>query len=403
MTEQIKTHFKGSFPIFERETDLIFLDNASTTQKPRRVLQAMENFYLQANANIHRGVYVLAEKADQIYEEGREVVAKFIGAEVGEVVFTKNATEATNLAAFSLGEALVNAGDNVVVTELEHHANYLSWQEMAKRRGAEFRVIRVKNEFGELDENDLEKLIDQKTKIVAVTGMSNVLGVKPDLKKFREKATEVGALLAVDCAQLAAHQQVDVQLMGCDLAFFTGHKLYGPMGIGWCFIKKPLAEKLPPFLTGGGMVKDLPDQWLEAPSKFEAGTPNVAAVAGLVEALRVIEEIGWKVIAEKEKNLVKSGREILAKFPQVKLFGSGDEANFSSMIAFNVEGVHPHDLASILAGDKICIRAGHHCAKPLLRSLGISASARVSFAIYNEVDELEKVGKSVERAIKLFS
>jgi cysteine desulfurase/selenocysteine lyase len=403
MTEQINNFSKGNYPIFEREPDLIFLDNASTTQKPRRVLQAMENFYLQANANIHRGVYELAEKADQIYEQGREVVAKFVGAEVGEIIFTKNATEAANLAAFCVGEAFVNAGDNVVVTELEHHANYLPWQEMAKRREAEFRVIRVKNELGELDSNDLEKLIDQKTKVIAVTGMSNVLGVRPDLKKFREKATAVGALLAVDCAQLASHQQIDLKAMGCDLAFFTGHKLYGPMGIGWCFIKKTLAEKLPPFLTGGGMVKDLPDQWLEAPAKFEAGTPNVAAVAGLVEALRMIEEIGWQKIAEKEQMLVKKGREILAEFPQVKLFGSGDEANFSSMIAFNVEGVHPHDLASVLAEDKICIRAGHHCAKPLLRSLGVSASARVSFAIYNEVEELEKLGKSVERAIKLFS
>lgn len=396
-------NLKAKFPIFQKQPDLIFLDNASTTQKPAEVLQAMEDFYLNANANIHRGVYPLAEKADLLYAEARKVAADFIGADSEEIIFTKNATEAINLAAFGVGEALIKAGDNVVVTELEHHANFLPWQEMAKRRGAEFRVIRVKNESGDLDVNDLAQLIDQKTKIVAVTGMSNVLGVQPDLQLIWQKAKDVGALLAIDCAQLAAHRKIDVKVMGCDLAFFTGHKLFGPMGTGFTYIEKNLAAKIPPLLTGGGMIKELPDLWLEAPFKFEAGTPNVAGFVGMAAALKMFNEMDWQEISNREKSLVKKCREILAKFPQVKLFGPSDEDKFSSIVAFDIAGVHPHDLASVLAEDQICIRAGHHCAKPLLRSLGVAALARISFSIYNQESDLDKLESAVARAIKLFS
>ena len=397
------TDIRVNFPIFQKYPGLCFLDNASTTQKPAAVLQAMEDFYLNANANIHRGVYPLAEKADQLYAEARKVTAKFVGAEVEEIVFTKNATEAINLAAFGVGEALVNEGDNVVVTELEHHANFLPWQEMAKRRGAEFRVVRVKNEMGDLDENDLTNLIDQRTKLVAVTGLSNVLGVQPNLQLIAQKANAVGALIAVDCAQLAAHRKIDVKEIGCDLAFFTGHKLFGPMGAGFAYIEKNLAAKIPPLLTGGGMIKELPDLWLEAPFKFEAGTPNVAGFVGMAAGLKMLSDLDWEEISKREKKLVKKCREILVKFPQVKLFGPSDEAQFSSIVAFNVDGVHPHDLASVLAEDQICIRAGHHCAKPLLGRLGINALARISFSIYNQESDLDKLESAVARAIKLFN
>jgi len=396
------TDIRLTFPIFQKYPELCFLDNASTTQKPSAVLLAMENFYLNANANIHRGVYPLAEKADKLYVEARNVTAKFIGAEVEEIIFTKNATDAINLAAFGVGEALVNEGDNVVVTELEHHANFLPWQEMAKRRGAEFRVVRVKNEMGDLDENDLAKLIDQRTKVVAVTGMSNVLGVQPDLKLIMEKAKAVGALFAVDCAQLAAHGKIEVKLMGCDMAFFTGHKLFGPMGTGFVYIEKNLAAEIPPLLTGGGMIKELPAQWLEAPFKFEAGTPNVAGFVGMAAALKMLNEMDWQEISKQEKNLVKKCRAILSKFPEVKLYGPTDEEKFSSIVAFDVKGVHSHDLASVLAEDQICIRAGHHCAKPLLGRLGLNALARISFAFYNQESDLDKLESAVTRAIKLF-
>ncbi len=397
---------KKAFPIFQseqfRSKSLVYLDNASTTQKPARVLRAMEDFYLHSNANIHRGVYGLAEQADKIYEESRKVAADFIGAETEDIVFTKNATEGTNLLAFGIGEKLIEPGDNIVVTELEHHANYLPWQEIAKRRGAEFRVVKVKNESGALDEHDWEKLIDRKTKVVAVTALSNVLGVQVDLAGVEVLAHAHGALLIVDCAQSAAHQKTDVKVMKCDAAVFTGHKLFGPMGTGFTFIKKELAEKLPPFLTGGGMLKDLPDLWLEAPTKFEAGTPNVGGLAGMAEALKMIGEIGWENIIEHEKQLVIQARGILAKIPQIKIYGPRAVDQSNSMIAFSVEKVHPHDLASILGEDNVCIRAGHHCAKPLLRSLGLNALARASFSIYNDQADLEKLVESVEKAIKLF-
>lgn len=396
-------NIKKEFPILANDEGLLYLDNASTTQKPARVLQAMNDFYLASNANIHRGVYGLAEKADLAYEKAREVAAKFIGAEVEEVIFTKNATEGVGLAAFGIGEAMVGTGDNAVVTELEHHANFLPWQEMAKRRGAELRVIRVKNEMGELNEEELMTMIDGKTKVVAVTAMSNVLGVRPDLEKIVSLARKFGALVAVDCAQSAAHAWTDVKKLNCDMAFFTGHKLFGPMGTGFCYLRKELAEKIPPMLTGGGMIEELPDNWLAAPMKFEAGTPNVAGLVGMAEGLKMICETGLEKIAVHEKKLVKSGREILSKIPEVKLFGPMLEREWTSIIAFEVAGVHPHDLASILAEDGIAIRAGHHCAKPLLKRLGKSALARVSFSVYNDESELGKLEGSIKRAIKLFS
>jgi len=393
---------KKQFPIFQKTPGLVFLDNASTTQKPERVLKAMEIFYLESNANIHRGVYGLAEKADRIYDEARATLAKFVGCASDEIIFTKSATEGTNLLAFGIGEAFVGPGDNVVVTELEHHSNYLPWQEMAKRKGAEFRVVRVKDETGALDEDDLEKLIDERTKVVAVTVKSNVLGVNPD-HKISLAAKRKGALVVLDCAQSAAHERTDVAALGADAAVFTGHKLFGPMGTGFIYLKKNLAEKIPPMLTGGGMLKDLPDAWLDSPTKFEAGTPNVAGYAGLAEAVKMFEEIGWQEIIAHEKNLGVLGRKLLAKLPGVKLYGPAHEEQFTSMIAFSVDGVHAHDLASVLAEDEICIRAGHHCAKPLLRSLGVNALARASFSIYNEESDIEKLAAGVEKAIKLFN
>lgn len=393
---------KANFPIFQKHPELIFLDNASTTQKPAAVLQAMEDFYLHANANIHRGVYGLAEQADRIYLQARETVARFVEARAEQIVFVKNATEAANLLAFGIGEAMVKSGDNVVVTELEHHANYLPWQEMAKRRGAELRVIRVENEQGQLREADIEQLIDSKTKVIAITGMSNVLGARPDLSRFHDLAKQVGAKFVVDCAQLAAHRPVKISDMGCDAAFFTGHKLFGPMGTGFMYISPALASAIPPLLTGGGMIKDLPDLWLESPAKFEAGTPNVAGLAGLTAALQMLMEMDWREIEKQERELVKKCRQILSAFPEVKLFGPISENDWSSIVAFDVRGVHPHDLATVLAEENICIRAGHHCAKPLLARLGVNSLARISFSIYNQPTDLDNLSSVVARAIKLF-
>ncbi len=399
---------RKNFPIFDGQPDLVFLDNASTTQKPARVLEAERNFYLNANANIHRGVYRLAERADAIYEEARQVVGGFVGLSMdgsetdGPIIFTKNATEAANLLAFGVGESLVQPGDNVVVTELEHHANYLPWQEMARRKKAEFRVIPILENSGLPDMNAAAKLIDSRTRAVAVTGLSNVLGITPDLGEFEKLAHNNGALMILDAAQGIAHRPMDFPKLKVDAAFFTGHKIYAPMGTGVLYISRKLTGVLPPFLTGGGMIGELPDHWLDAPQKFEAGTPNVAGIAGLAEAIKFMQEIGMEKIAAQDRQLVKLCRETLAGLPEVQLFGPDNTDTLTSIVSFDVTGVHPHDLASILAEENICLRAGHHCAKPLLTRLGKKALARVSFGIYNQPADIEKLKTGILKAVKTF-
>jgi cysteine desulfurase/selenocysteine lyase len=393
---------KKQFPIFEKYPGLVFLDNASTTQKPRVVLDAMEEFYVNDNANIHRGVYGLAERADAAFEGARVACALFVGAAPEEIVFVKNATEAANLVAYSYGESLsdsgepaVTAGDNIVVTELEHHANYLPWQELASRNGATLRVMPIDVNTGELLEDGL-KLIDEKTRIVAVTMMSNVLGVMPDIAAIVKAAKAVGAKVVLDAAQGAAHLELDVKKLSVDFALVTGHKIFGPMGIGFLYGKKELLEKMPPLLTGGGMVKELPNIWLDSPSRFEAGTPNVAGAVGLAAAISFIEKLpeGWR---EHEKKLAGLAREKLAELEKVKVFPGEN-----SIVAFAIEGIHPHDIASILAEKEVCIRAGHHCAKPLMKSLGMSATARASFSIYNTEGDVQKFINAVKQVLIVF-
>ena len=391
---------KKEFPVFTEYSDLVYLDNASTTQKPARVLAAERDFYVRSNANIHRGVYGLAERADAVYEGARRVVADFVGVAPDNIIFTKNVTEAANLLAFGSGESLVKAGDNIVVTELEHHANYLPWQEMARRKKLELRVVPIDPASGKLDMKVMEKMIDRKTRIVAVTQMSNVLGVRPDIAAIVEMAHQKGALVVMDAAQSVAHLPTDFAKLGVDAAFFSGHKIYGPMGTGMLYMTDDLAKRIPPLLTGGGMIANLPDQWLESPAKFEAGTPNVAGLAGLAAAIKFIKAIGLDKIAAQEVKLAGQCREILSHIAEVKLFG--DNHDFPSIVAFDVKGVHPHDLASVLAEDNVCIRAGHHCAKPLLKRLGKKALARVSLGIYNNADDLQRLEKGILRAIKKF-
>lgn len=385
---------KADFPIFKKAPDLVFLDNASTSQKPETVLAAMDNYYRNSNANIHRGVYLLAEKSDLAYEEGRRVVADFIGARPEQIIFTKNSTEAANLLAFGIGEVLLEPGSNIVVSELEHHANFLPWQEVARRKEAEFRVWPL-NEF--LAAHISPNTLDEKTKVVALTMMSNVLGVKPDLKKIIEAAQKVGSKVILDASQSAAHVKIDVAKLGADAVFFTGHKVFGPMGVGVLWLSEELAQRIPPMITGGGMVKELPDIWLDAPAKFEAGTPNVAGVVGLSEAIKFIQTIGLDKISEHESELLEKCKTDLASIPRVNILGAA-----SSIIAFEIEGVHPHDIASILAEDNVCIRAGHHCAKPLMRALNVQAVARASFSIYNSLNDVEKLVLGVKKALNTF-
>lgn len=387
---------KKEFPIFEKYAGLVFLDNASTTQKPRAVLEAERDFYENDNANVNRGVYGLAERADAAYQVARASCAGMVGAEASEIIFVKNATEAANLVAFSYGEIAVKAGDNIVVTELEHHANYLPWQELAVRKGAELRVIPIDVATGELQMADLG-LIDSRTKIVAVTMMSNVLGVMPDISLLVAVARRAGAKVVLDAAQGAAHARLNVKTLDVDFAFVTGHKMFGPMGIGFLYGKKELLAEMPPFMTGGGMIKELPNNWLESPARFEAGTPNVAGAVGLAAAIKFTDSLPREEWQAEEKRLADLAREQLGSLEKVRVFpGAG------SIVAFSLEGIHPHDIASILAEKNVCIRAGHHCAKPLMKALGVNATARASFSIYNTEEDVRNLVNAVKQVLIVF-
>lgn len=385
---------KKDFPIFEKRPDLVFLDNASTTQKPLVVLESERDFYLESNANVHRGVYEIAAKADQLYEQVRAEIAEWIGASPDEIIFTKNATEGANLVANGFVGRL-KAGDEILITEIEHHANYLPWLEVARRTGAVVRVAKV-NADGSLE---ILPLINEKTKIIAVTQMSNVLGVGPDLEAIVVAAEKVGAKVILDSAQGIVHGGLKVNATKVDAAFFTGHKLFGPMGTGILFLRKNLAD-INPLLFGGGMIKELPDLWLDAPHKFEAGTPNVAGLAGLSAAIKYFRQFDPKEIVDHEKKLVKMAHEELRKIEGVNLL-SPDSA--ASIVSFVIEGVHPHDIASILGDAQICVRAGHHCAKPLMNALCLNACVRVSFALYNGPEDVDKLITAVKRVKQVFA
>ncbi len=394
------SQIKKEFPVFEKYPSLVFLDNASTTQKPRAVLKAMTDFYENDNANVNRGVYAMAERADLAYESARRSCAEFVCAEADEIVFVKNATEAANLVASSFGEKVVGSDDgsspdNIVVTELEHHSNFLPWQELASRKGADLRIMRVDLKTGNLVDGSL-KLIDENTKIVAVTIMSNVLGVMPDISGIVKAAHAVGAKVVCDAAQSAAHERIDVKKLDVDFVFVTGHKIFGPMGIGFLYGKKELLEKMPPIMTGGGMIKDLPDTWLDSPSRFEAGTPNVAGAVGLMAAIEFIRNLpkGWNVHEDK---LAKIAKDKLSGLEKVHVFPCEN-----SIVSFSIEGVHPHDIASILADNDICVRAGHHCAKPLMKALGVNATVRASFSIYNTEEDVDKLISAVKEVLNTF-
>lgn len=385
---------KKDFPIFEKRPDLVFLDNASTTQKPLVVLDAERDFYLESNANVHRGVYEIAAKADQLYEQVRTEISEWIGAKPEEIIFTKNATEGANLVAKGLA-ATLGADDEIVVTELEHHANFLPWLEAARRSGAKIKVAKL----GVNGETDVVSEINEKTKVVAVTQMSNVLGVGPDINESLAAAKKAGAKVILDSAQGIVHSGLRVDHLKVDAAFFTGHKLFGPMGTGVLFLSSELSD-INPLLFGGGMIKELPDQWLDTSHKFEAGTPNVAGLVGLSAAIKYLRQFDAKEIAAHERSLVKMAREELLKIEDVRLLSP---QNATSMVSFVIEGVHSHDIASILGEEGVCIRAGHHCAKPLMNALGVTASTRVSFAMYNGPEDVEKLISAVKKVKEIFT
>lgn len=389
--------FLKDFPLLKMKMNgkqIAYLDNGATTQKPEQIIQAICGYYGGCNANPHRGAYALSVKATEIYENARVRTAKFINAaRPEEIIFTKNATEALNLVAYSYGLSNVKAGDEIVITITEHHSNLVPWQFVAKTTGATLKYIYLEKD-GNLSEEDIETKITEKTKIVAVTQVSNVLGLKNDVKKIVKKAHSVGAVAVVDGSQSVAHMKVDVRDIDCDFFAFSGHKMLSPMGIGVLYGKYDILDAMPPFLRGGDMIEYVEEQdttYAELPAKFEAGTQNVGGAAGLTAAIDYLETITFDRIEAIEKDLVDYALPQLRELPYIELYGCDTTRdNKTGTIAFNVKDVHPHDVASILDSYGVAIRAGHHCAQPLHRYLGQNASCRASFYLYNTREDIDR-------------
>ena len=389
--------FLKDFPLLNREISgqkIAYLDNGATTQKPEPVIKAICGYYGGCNANPHRGAYALSVKATDIYEEARVRTAKFINAKRSqEIVFTKNATEALNLIAYSYGLNNISAGDEIVISISEHHSNLVPWQHVAKAKGATLKYIYLEAD-GNLSAEDIENKITERTKLVAVTQVSNVLGLKNDVAAIVKKAHSVGAVCVVDGSQSVAHMAVDVQALDADFFAFSGHKMLSPMGIGVLYGKYELLDAMPPFLMGGDMIEYVQEQettWAELPAKFEAGTQNVGGAAGLTAAIDYLEKITFDRIEAIEKDLVDYALPKLRELPYIELYGcDSTRDNKTGIITFNVKDVHPHDVATILDSYGVNVRAGHHCAQPLHRYLGQNASCRASFYLYNTREDIDR-------------
>jgi len=400
--------FRKDFPILAQTMNgqpLVYLDNGATTQKPEHVVRALCGYYGGCNANPHRGAYELSVKATEIYEQARVRVQRFINAaRPEEIIFTKNATEALNLVAYSYGLNYIQPGDEIVISVAEHHSNLVPWQQVARQRGAKLKYIYLE-EDGNLSEKDIETKITEKTKIVAVTHVSNVLGLVNDVRRVADKAHGVGAVCVVDGAQSAAHMQVDVQQLGADFFAFSGHKLLSPMGIGVLYGRKKLLEKMPPFLMGGDMIEYVEEQdttFAELPAKFEAGTQNVGGAAGLTAAIDYLERFTFGRIEQIEKDLLNYALHRLRELPFIELYGCDTRRNNKTgIITFNVRDVHPHDVATILDARGVAIRAGHHCAQPLMRYLGQNATCRASFYLYNTREDIDRWIEALQQVRKV--
>lgn len=399
----MSNNYLKDFPLLQ-QTDkgkrLVYLDNGATTQKPLSVIRAIEQYYTTFNANPHRGAYELSVQATEIYENTREKVRDFLGAaKISEIIFTKNATESLNLIAYSYGMNFIQAGDEIVISIAEHHSNLVPWQQVAKAKGAVLKYLYV-NTDGVLSEEELDSKITDKTKLVAVTHVSNVLGIINPVKRIAEKAHAVGAVVVVDGAQSIPHLPVNVRELDVDFFVFSGHKMLAPMGIGVLYGKEKLLDAMPPFLFGGDMIEYVQEQettFAPLPAKFEAGTQNVGGAMGLSAAIDYLNSVGMSAIEECEKELVRYAITELSKLPYVTLYGCGELVDKTGVISFNVQDVHPHDVSTILDADGIAIRAGHHCAHPLLQYLGVNATCRASLYFYNTKDDVDALLDSLSR------
>ena len=397
-------NIKKDFPLLENE-NITYLDSGATTQKPIQVIKAVEEFYQKYNANPHRGAYSLSVEATEQYENTRTKIAKFINAKHREeIIFSKNATESLNLIAYSYGLDNLKKDDEVVISIMEHHSNLVPWQKMTKQTGSKLNYMYI-NENYEITDEEIESKITDKTKIVGITHVSNVLGTINNVKKIVKYAHKKGAVVIVDASQSIPHMKIDVQDLDADFLVFSGHKMLAPLGIGVLYGKREILNKMTPFLMGGDMIEYVYEQettFAPLPNKFEAGTQNVEGVIGLGAAIDYIENLGYNKIQEIEHEVISYARQELSKLDYLTLYTTPNEENHSSVISFNINGVHPHDVASILDSEGVCVRSGNHCAQPLMRFLGIDSTCRASFYIYNTKDDVDKLVKALDKAYNIF-
>jgi cysteine desulfurase/selenocysteine lyase len=397
---------REDFPILQRRVHgqpLAYLDNAATTQKPRPVIDRIVRYYSEENANIHRGVHLLSVEATDAYEAARERVRRFLNApDAREIVFVRGATEAINLVAATYGRARVGAGDEVVISEMEHHSNIVPWQMLCEEKGARLRIIPM-TDAGELRLDEYERLLGPRTRLVSVTHVSNALGTINPVDEIVRLAHEREIPVLIDGAQAVAHMPVDVQAMGCDFYVFSGHKVFGPTGIGVLYGRAPLLEAMPPYQGGGDMIRSVAFErtlYNDIPYKFEAGTPNIAGVMGLDAALEYLTAVGLDGAAAHEDEMLGYGTDALREIPGLRLTGTA--ARKAGILSFVIDDIHPHDIGTILDRDGIAIRAGHHCCQPLMARLGVPATARASLALYNTRDEIDRLAASVRTAKAVF-
>lgn len=397
-------NFKDEFPILQ-ERKISYLDSGATTQKPQCVIDAIESYYKECNANPHRGAYSLSIEATEKYESTREKIAKFINARNREeIIFSKNATESLNLIAYSYGLDNLKKDDEVVLSIMEHHSNLVPWQYVTKKTNSKLKFMYINKDY-ELSKEEIESKITDKTKVVGITHVSNVLGTINNVKEIIKYAHKKGAIVIVDASQSIPHMKIDVQDLDADFLVFSGHKMFAPLGIGVLYGKKELLNKMTPFLMGGDMIEYVYEQnttFAPLPNKFEAGTQNVEGVIGLGAAIDYIEKIGYKEIQNVEAAITKYAVNELSKLDFLELYITPHLENHSSVISFNIKGVHPHDVASILDSNGVCVRSGNHCAQPLLRYLGMDSTCRASFSIYNTKEDVDNLVEALKRAYKMF-
>ena len=397
-------NIKKDFPLLENRS-ITYLDSGATTQKPIQVINAIEEFYKKNNANPHRGAYTLSIEATEVYESTRQKIAQFINAKhPEEIIFSKNATESLNLIAYSYGMDNLKKDDEVVISIMEHHSNLVPWQKVTKATESKLNYMYINEEF-ELSDEEIENKITDKTKIVGIAHVSNVLGTINNVKKIIKYAHKKGAVVIVDASQSIPHMKIDVQDLDADFLVFSGHKMLAPLGIGVLYGKREILNKMTPFLMGGDMIEYVYEQettYAPLPNKFEAGTQNVEGVVGLGAAIDYIQNLGYDKMQELENDVLAYARQELSKLDYLTLYMTPNEKNHSSVISFNIKGVHPHDVASILDSEGVCVRSGNHCAQPLMRFLGIDSTCRASFYFYNTKEDVDRLVHALNKAYDMF-